>query len=124
MKDTEYIDVEDLKYDELDNEEDWDDDFYGDYEVYDHKKPRVGSSASWTSLILGIIASLGWIVPFIGLPITIVGTVLGAMNMKNAKAKGAAIAGFIINLVFLCATIAKGIVDCVLYAKRSKNCKN
>ncbi len=33
---------------------------------------------AWTSLILGIIGSLGWLVPIIGLPVTIVGTVLGA----------------------------------------------
>lgn len=123
MKDTDYLDVDDLQYEELSNEEDWDDDDTF-YEGYNLEKPKVGSAASWTSLILGIIASLGWIIPVIGLPITIVGTALGAMNMKNAKAKGAAIAGFIINLVFLCASIAKGIIDCVLYVKRSKNCKN
>ncbi|MEG0014337.1 MAG: hypothetical protein RR324_06070 [Cellulosilyticaceae bacterium] len=75
---------------------------------------------AWTSFILGIISSLGWIVPIIGLPITIVGTVLGAVGMKNKRNKGIAIAGFIINLVFLVCTIAKGIVDIVLYCKRKE----
>lgn len=73
---------------------------------------------AWTSFILGIISSLGWIIPIIGLPITIVGTVLGAVGMKNKRNRGIAIAGFIINLVFLICTIAKGIVDLVLYCRR------
>ncbi|MGL6174519.1 MAG: hypothetical protein ACRC1P_07925 [Cellulosilyticaceae bacterium] len=73
---------------------------------------------AWTSFILGIISSLGWIFPIIGLPITIVGTVLGAVGMKNKRNKGIAIAGFVINLVFLSCTVAKGIVDIVFYCKR------
>lgn len=123
MKDKDYIDVDDLQYEELDNDKDWEDDIYEE-DVYDFSEPKINSTASWTSLILGIIASLAWIIPFIGLPITIVGTVLGAMNMTNAKAKGAAIAGFVINLVFLCATIAKGVLDIVFYVKSGKSCKN
>lgn len=75
---------------------------------------------AWTSFILGIISSLGWIVPIIGLPITIVGTVLGAVGMKNKRNRGIAIAGFTINLVFLVCTIAKGIVDLVFYCKRKE----
>lgn len=73
---------------------------------------------AWTSFILGIISSLGWILPIIGLPITIVGTVLGAVGMKNKRNRGIAIAGFVINLVFLLCTIAKGIVDIVFYFRR------
>ncbi|MEG0388920.1 MAG: hypothetical protein RR582_11370, partial [Niameybacter sp.] len=53
-----------------------------------------------TSFILGIVGSVAWIVPLIGLPVTIVGTVLGAIGMKNKRNKGFAIAGFITNLVF------------------------
>ncbi len=66
-----------------------------------------------TSLVLGIISSLAWIIPIIGLPITVVGIVLGAINMKSKKHKGIAIAGFVVNIVFLAATIAKGILDII-----------
>ncbi|MGL4799177.1 MAG: hypothetical protein ACRDDX_13800 [Cellulosilyticaceae bacterium] len=76
---------------------------------------------AWTSFILGIISSLGWLVPIIGLPVAIVGTVLGAVGMKNKRNKGIAIAGFVVNTVFLCASIAKGIVDIVLYCRNKKN---
>lgn len=111
---------------ELDREDDYEYDDFDDYnnyfdddDIYDFSKPETSAGAC-TSLILGIISSLGWIVPIIGLPITIVGTVLGAINMKSRKAKGIAIAGFVVNIVFLCVSIAKGIVDIVMYAKRNK----
>ena len=107
VSDEDYEDYEDFE------------DFYDDDDIVDFSKPE-SSAGSWTSLVLGIISSLGWIVPVIGLPVTIVGTVFGAINMKNRKSKGVAIAGFVINIVFLCASIAKGIVDIVIHAKRCK----
>ena len=106
ISDEDYEDYDD--YDEFFDEED---------DVLDFSKPE-SSAGSWTSLVLGIISSLGWFMPIIGLPVTIVGTVLGAINMKSRKSRGVAIAGFVVNVVFLCATIAKGIVDIVMYAKR------
>lgn len=75
---------------------------------------------AWTSFILGIISTLGWVIPVIGLPVSIVGLVLGAVGMKNKRNKGISIAGFVINTVFLCASIAKGVVDIVFYMKRTK----
>ena len=74
---------------------------------------------AWTSLVLGIVGSLGWLVPIIGLPVTIVGTVFGAIGIKTKKSRGIAIAGFVINTVFLTATIAKGILDIIKYLKKS-----
>ena len=87
-------------------------------QIYIRKKKNPGA---WPSLILGILGSVGWIVPIIGLPITVVGTVLGAMGMgKKREYRGVSIAGFVVNTVFLTAAIAKGIVDVVLYCKRRR----
>lgn len=110
--------------DMLDTNAFMDDDFedYGTYfdeDDYDFSKPE-SDAGSWTSLVLGIIGSLGWILPIIGLPVTIVGTVFGAINMKSRKSKGVAIAGFVVNLVFLCASLAKGILDIIKWMKSSK----
>ena len=90
-----------------------------DDDIYDFSKPE-SDAGSWTSLVLGIIGSLGWIIPIIGLPITIVGTVFGAINMKSRKSKGVAIAGFVINLVFLVASVAKGILDIIKWMRKDK----
>ena len=88
-------------------------------DVYDFSKPE-SDAGSWTALILGIIGSLGWIFPIVGLPITIVGTVFGAINMKSRKSKGVAISGFVVSLVFLAASVAKGILDIIKWMRKSK----
>ncbi len=85
----------------------------GEYEL-----EKNSSAGATTSLVLGIISSIAWIIPIIGLPITVVGIVLGAINMKSKKHKGMAIAGFVVNIVFLAATLAKGILDIIKLFKK------
>ncbi len=77
-------------------------------------------AGTWTSLILGIIGSVAWIIPFVGIPITIVGTVLGAINMGRKKSRGVAIAGFVTSLVFMLCGIAKMVIDIIFWFKNSK----
>ena len=79
---------------------------------------RRTNESGWVSFILGIIGSLGWLVPIVGLPISVVGTALGAVGIGNPRDRGISIAGMVINFVFLLASIAKGIVDIILYKKR------
>lgn len=75
---------------------------------------------AWTSFILGIISSVAWIIPIIGLPVTIVGTVLGAVGMRGKRNKGIAIAGFVTNIVFLVVTIAAGVLEIIYLVKKNK----
>ena len=91
-----------------------------EYEELMILKGQDKNAGAWASLILGIVGSLGWLAPVIGLPVTIVGTVLGAVGMKNKENQGIAIAGFIINTVFVVCSVAKGIIDIVFYLKKSK----
>lgn len=79
------------------------------------------NDSAWISFILGIIASLGWLVPIIGLPITVVGTALGAVGIGNPRDRGISIAGMVMNIIFLLAAIAKGIVDIIFYLKRKSS---
>ncbi len=72
------------------------------------------NSNAWTSFVLAIISSLAWMVPIIGFPITIVGTVFGAIGIGNKRHRGIAIAGFVINLTFLIVTIVTVVVNVVL----------
>ena len=76
------------------------------------------SAGSVTSLVLGIIGSVAWLVPVVAIPINVVGIVLGAINMKSSKHRGIAISGFVVNIVFLLVAIAKGIVDIVKMCKK------
>ncbi len=78
------------------------------------------NESAWTSFILGIVASLGWIIPIIGLPITVVGTAFGAIGIGNKRDRGVSIAGMVINIIFLSASIAKGIIDLIHDNKRKR----
>lgn len=117
LEELDALDTNVFNEDELEN---YDTHFDEEDDVYDFSKPE-SSAGSWTSLVLGIIGSLGWIVPIVGLPVTIVGTVLGAINMKSRKSKGVAISGFVISLVFLVASVAKGILDIIKWMRSSKS---
>ncbi|OON99858.1 MAG: hypothetical protein ATN35_10585 [Epulopiscium sp. Nele67-Bin004] len=75
------------------------------------------NTSAWASFVLGVVSSLAWLIPIVGLPVSIVGTVLGALGMKNKRSKGISIAGFVINLVFLIITIVKLTVDIVMHFK-------
>lgn len=83
------------------------------------RKNYTSDAGACTSLVLGIISSVTWLVPIIGLPITVVGTVLGALNFKSKKLKGVAIAGFVVNIVFMALCITKGILDIIKCIRNS-----
>lgn len=57
------------------------------------------------SLVLGILGLLAWLLPLIGLPITIVGLVLGMVDRKSER-RGLAMAGIVLNALFLALTLA------------------
>jgi len=60
---------------------------------------------SKASLILGIIGLIGFLVPVIGVPITIVGLVLGVKGYKSSK-KGLATAGIVLCIIGMFTTVA------------------
>jgi hypothetical protein len=47
------------------------------------------------SLVLGLVGLVAWVVPIAGLPITIVGLVVGAKALKRAR-RGMAVAGTVL----------------------------
>ncbi len=75
---------------------------------------------AWTSFILGIISSLAWLIPIASVPITIVGTVFGALSLKTKKDRGIGIAGLVINIVFLVVSIVHSAILILMYLKKEK----
>lgn len=65
------------------------------------------SGKSIVALVLGIIGLIAWIIPIIGVPITIVGIVLGIKSL-NSKNRGLAIAGIVLCIIGLLATVIYG----------------
>jgi len=67
------------------------------------------------SLVLGIVSLIAWFIPLLGLPISIVGLVLGIKSVKSEK-RGMAIAGIVMSSIGLVLTIINGALGAYLAA--------
>ncbi|MCG5547507.1 DUF4190 domain-containing protein, partial [Halorhodospira halochloris] len=63
-----------------------------------------GGGKAIASLVLGIVGLFAWLLPIAGLPVTIVGLVLGIKDI-NSSNRGMAIAGIVLCIIGLVASI-------------------
>ncbi|MEI6532206.1 MAG: DUF4190 domain-containing protein [Candidatus Roizmanbacteria bacterium] len=68
-----------------------------------------------TSLVLGIIGIIAWLLPILGLPITIVGLIFGIKGTKSLK-HGIATAGIVLSIIGLVLTIANASIGAYMGA--------
>lgn len=68
------------------------------------------------SLVLGIFGLIGWCLPILGVPITVVGLVLGFVAQKCARYQGMAIAGIVLNTIGLVLSVANAAIGAYLAA--------
>ena len=59
-----------------------------------------GGGKAIASLVLGIVGMLFWLLPILGLPMTITGLILGIVDRQGPK-RGLAIAGIVLNSIGL-----------------------
>jgi len=67
------------------------------------------------ALVLGIVGLVAWFIPLFGLPVTIVGLILGVIGQKKKK-KRIALAGMILSIIGLVATIINASIGAYLGA--------
>jgi hypothetical protein len=72
-----------------------------------------GDGMAIASLIIGIIGGLAWCLPFVGVPMAIIGIVLGVMGMKSSK-RNLAIIGVVLCGLSLLAGVVNGIAGAIL----------
>ena len=65
---------------------------------------KKGGGKAIASLVLGLVGLFAWLLPVLGLPITIVGLIMGVLGMKSDN-RGMAVAGVVLNIIFLLACI-------------------
>ncbi len=65
------------------------------------------------SLVLGLVGLIAWLLPLAGYPVTIVGIVMGVKGLKSEK-KSLAIAGLILSIIGLAATLVNSIIGAVM----------
>ena len=83
-----------------------------------HDIPEVekgGFEVAIASLVLGIIGAFAWLIPVVGFPVTIVGLILGIKGI-NSPNRGISIAGLVLNIIFLVATIINSAIGAYLGA--------
>lgn len=71
------------------------------------------SGKAVASLVLGLVGLLAWFIPLFGLPISIVGLVMGIKG-KRSKNRGMAIAGIVLSILCLIATIINSIIGILI----------
>lgn len=81
-----------------------DDDYDDDYYDRRRREETEGSGLGDASLILGVVAVFVFWCPIIGGPLTLVGLILGALGLRSSR-NGTAIAGLILNILFLLASL-------------------
>lgn len=59
---------------------------------------QAGGGKAVTSLLLGVVGMLAWLLPIIGLPVAIAGLVFGVRSINTEK-KGMAIAGLTLSII-------------------------
>ena len=84
------------------------------YPPYYPQKASGGGKAI-ASLVLGIIGMFAWLLPIVGLPVTITGLVLGVKS-KYSENRGMAIAGIILTIIGLTLTVVNAAVGAYLGA--------
>jgi hypothetical protein len=84
-----------------DEDDDYDDDFYDRR----RRDDRDGTGLGDASLIIGILSVFVFWCPLIGIPLTLIGLVLGCLGLR-ANRNGTAIAGVVLSGIFLLGSVA------------------
>lgn len=69
-----------------------------------------------TSLILGLVSIFTWIIPILGLPVSIVGLVMGVIGRRSSR-RGMAITGIILSSIFIIVSIASATLGAYLFTQ-------
>ena len=77
-----------------------------DMEVKKAKRAKVG-------FILGIISIIAWIIPIIGLPVTVCAIVFSSLGLNSEK-RTKAIWGLVLGIVFVCATLLNAVAGVMI----------
>lgn len=77
--------------------------------------PQTGGGMAIASLVLGLIGLGGWCIPIVGLPLTVIGLVLGIKGLRSPN-RGMAIAGIVLCSLGLLASVVNAAVGAYLGA--------
>ena len=62
----------------------------------DGMRPQESNGKSVASLVLGIVGVIAWCLPILGLPVGVIGLIMGIQGYNRSNAKGMAMAGIVV----------------------------
>jgi hypothetical protein len=68
-----------------------------------------------TSMVLGLVGIIAWVIPIIGLPVTITGLVFG-IKARHSAARSKAVAGIALCSIFLTASVVNAAIGAYMGA--------
>lgn len=71
----------------------------------DGMRPQESNGKSVASLVLGIVGVIAWCLPILGLPVGVIGLIMGIQEYNRSNAKGMAMAGIVLSIICLVLTI-------------------
>lgn len=71
----------------------------------DGMRPQESNGKSVASLVLGIVGVIAWCLPILGLPVGVIGLIMGIQGYNRSNAKGMAMAGIVLSIICLVLTI-------------------
>lgn len=83
--------------------------------MYYYQPPikKDNSGLAITSFVLGLVGLITWLVPICGFPMNLLGVIFGAMSLKSQQ-RGLAIAGLVMSIIGIVATITNSILGVAL----------
>jgi len=85
------------------------------HEEFNTHPASPGGGKAIASLVLGIVGTVGWCLPIVGLPVTITGLVLGIKDL-DSRNRGMAIAGVVLCSIGLLLSVINAAVGAYLGA--------
>ena len=70
-----------------------------------YASPQESNGKSVASLVLGIVGVIAWCLPILGLPVGVIGLIMGIQGYNRSNAKGMAMAGIVLSIICLVLTI-------------------
>jgi hypothetical protein len=82
-----------------------------------------GEGSALTGFILGLVSIVAWLLPIVGLPITLCAIIFSSIGLRSSTKHGKPLTGLILGIIFLIATIVNAVWGATLAVMHIQNLK-
>ena len=78
-------------------------------------QPEQGRGLALAGMILGVIGMVTWLLPCVGVPVTVTGLILSIIGRRSVSRKGMALAGIILSSIALALSLISSLLGVFLF---------